>query len=225
MVAVLAVGLWLSGSFSEKTSEEAGLQESEAPTKPKPRVAVTAVPKQPVVPPKPISVIAGEDDDLIRQARDVLQLNAGVDRTAKWQQLVDRGEFFHLVRFTELPAQPALDADRIALRYAAVKKLGERGKLGDLIRQREAVDKRPFSKVQFMAWEEWARIAPAAAVTAWHERFTRSEPSSTELSAWTKIFTKGLAEGRPDEAAAAIQNLPPREQEILKAALADIREK
>jgi hypothetical protein len=144
------------------------------------------------------------DGPLVEEAKELLKLPSGPERTLKWNQLLAKADYHTLVRMTELPARPQLDEDRKALRNASLQQIGKIGELSNFLTQRAAFDSGGFSLTQAAAWEEWGRSTPTDAIPAWLDRAADlNQPGDWAI----KAFAKTLLQADPSAVAAGLEKL------------------
>jgi hypothetical protein len=223
LVAAICIGVWFRLGQRNEVTPESSVTHS-APkvhtSNDAPRQAGSALPDSadsptPTVagelgdpPPKRItrsdSISYEADGPLVAEAQEILKLNPGPERTAKWQELLAKADYNTLLRMTEVAAKPVLNEDRKALRAAAIHQIGTAGELSRFIDQRAGFDKGGFSLTQVAAWEEWGRSAPAEAIPAWLERAAnRHQPGDWAI----KAFSRSLLNADPKGVVASLEKL------------------
>jgi hypothetical protein len=217
ILAVIGIAYYAGANSHQATTAEAQKQPTLRPAPTKPVVQTSSSTEvsskaAPVAAPK--SVLDGEDGELIHAAEQVLLLPETTARTSQWDALLVKATFYQRVRMTEIPAVPRIDEGRKQLRLAAIIQIGKHGELPQLISARRKFDGERFSGVLMMAWEEWARSQPEAALADW------TGNGASLAAGWSDSLAKGLAKADPQEAAGAIQKLSPEHQSLIVEKLA-----
>jgi hypothetical protein len=204
LFAITSAGLALWKSMNQPAETMAGTtlpqklgrQNSPVPTE-----------QKTTTPAKPKSVMEGVDGPLILSAQETLLISDEAQRMTRWQSLLDQAGFYELIRMTEIPAVPKLDEGRKALRLAAVRQLAKTGMLQDLITLRRKFDGENFSGVLMMAYQEWTRKEPKAALANWMQ-----EGAPLKNASWSDSLARGLAQASTNDAVQAIASLPSESQ-------------